>query len=219
MAYTKYYPNGWKNGAAGGTPITPAALNHMEEGIAAALPNTGGTVTGPVNRKVNTDFDAAPDSAEWSPAVPITDGDNNVRGGVYMRRNTDGSYQAIFGTRNPDSGWVYISPKIDSNGDPEYEISHPEKLRSSIGIGWTLVMATTSSAGVMGLSLAKNRYLVFCARATNTSGGSRIATPFVSQGATNWSALVESVDHIPVIDTQVQLLVGYIDFGAGFFQN
>lgn len=33
MAYSKYYPNGWQSGEAGGTPITPDALNHMENGI------------------------------------------------------------------------------------------------------------------------------------------------------------------------------------------
>lgn len=33
MAYTKNYPNGWQSGQAGGTPITPAALDNIEDGI------------------------------------------------------------------------------------------------------------------------------------------------------------------------------------------
>lgn len=33
MSYEKYYQGGWKSGETGGTPITPEALNHMEEGI------------------------------------------------------------------------------------------------------------------------------------------------------------------------------------------
>lgn len=37
MAYTPYYNGGWKIGVSGGTPIAAAALNHMEEGIAAAV--------------------------------------------------------------------------------------------------------------------------------------------------------------------------------------
>ena len=37
MAYSKYYPNGWRSGEVGNTPITPEALNHMEAGIEAAL--------------------------------------------------------------------------------------------------------------------------------------------------------------------------------------
>ncbi len=36
MAYTPYYSGGWQSGEEGDTPITPAALNHMEDGIAAA---------------------------------------------------------------------------------------------------------------------------------------------------------------------------------------
>lgn len=34
MAYTKFYPDGWKDNEEGATPITAASLNHMEEGIA-----------------------------------------------------------------------------------------------------------------------------------------------------------------------------------------
>lgn len=36
MAYSKYYQNGWADNESGGTPITAASLNHMEDGIAAA---------------------------------------------------------------------------------------------------------------------------------------------------------------------------------------
>ena len=60
MSYSPYYNNGWQSGENGGTPITPAALNHMENGIKAAastadsaltnannaLPKAGGTLTG-----------------------------------------------------------------------------------------------------------------------------------------------------------------------------
>ncbi len=33
MAYSPYYTNGWQNGEEGGTPITAAAMNHMEGGV------------------------------------------------------------------------------------------------------------------------------------------------------------------------------------------
>ena len=36
MSYEKYYPGGWQSGESGGTPITPEALNHMENGIKKA---------------------------------------------------------------------------------------------------------------------------------------------------------------------------------------
>ena len=35
--YTPYYPDGWKPGSSGGTPIIADALQNMENGIAAAL--------------------------------------------------------------------------------------------------------------------------------------------------------------------------------------
>ena len=38
MSYTPYYPNGWQSGKDGGTPITPAALQHMENGIKNSAP-------------------------------------------------------------------------------------------------------------------------------------------------------------------------------------
>lgn len=41
MAYTPYYPGGWQSGESGGTPITPAALNNMENGIGAVNPLFG----------------------------------------------------------------------------------------------------------------------------------------------------------------------------------
>ena len=38
MAYSKYYTGGWASGENGNTPITPEALNHMEQGIQDAVP-------------------------------------------------------------------------------------------------------------------------------------------------------------------------------------
>lgn len=74
MGYEPYYKDGWKSGEAGGTPITPEALNHMDEGITAAgdhidnkdnphgvtaaqvgaLPISGGTLSGPVKVEGNS---------------------------------------------------------------------------------------------------------------------------------------------------------------------
>lgn len=60
MSYTPYYDTKWQSGEEGKTPITPAALNYMETGIAnahatadsalstanKALPKAGGKLTG-----------------------------------------------------------------------------------------------------------------------------------------------------------------------------
>lgn len=34
MSYSKYYSGGWQDGSSGGTPITAAALNHIEDEVA-----------------------------------------------------------------------------------------------------------------------------------------------------------------------------------------
>lgn len=55
MSYKKYYEGGWRSGETGGTPITPEALNHMENGIAGAVPLDGSTpMTGQL--KLQGDF-------------------------------------------------------------------------------------------------------------------------------------------------------------------
>ena len=38
MSYQSYYPNGWQSGESGKTPITPEALQHMENGIKNSAP-------------------------------------------------------------------------------------------------------------------------------------------------------------------------------------
>lgn len=45
MAYTPFYTGGWKDYPNTTTPITAAALNHMDEGIAAAAQSGGGGTT------------------------------------------------------------------------------------------------------------------------------------------------------------------------------
>lgn len=201
--------------------LTSAQKAQVRENIGAtpaeigALPSSGGTVTGAVARKIDKDFDTPPSSQEYTQVLPITDEDNAIRGGVYMVRNTDGSYQAIYGAYKPGVGWNYIAPKINADDSFGFDVNHPEALLSAIGVKWTKVTGTTSSGGVVGLGLAKNRYMVIGAWSLVNSGSSHICTPFVSAGGTNWSALVETVTHSAVANTAVTLYVGYIDFGAG----
>ena len=48
MSYEKFYPNGWQSGETGGTPISPEALNHIENGIKNSAPagyGLGGRLT------------------------------------------------------------------------------------------------------------------------------------------------------------------------------
>lgn len=194
-------------GQAIASNITPANIG--------ALPSSGGTVTGAVARKIDKDFDTPPSSTEWTQIIPITDSDSNVRGGVYLIRNTDGSYLVFQGVYKSGVGWNYIAPKINADDSFGYDVNHPEALLSTMGVKWTTVTGTTSSGGVVGLGLAKNRYMVTSVWSLVSSGSSHICTPLVSAGGTNWLALVETVTHSAVANTAVTLYVGYIDFGAG----
>lgn len=56
MAYQKQI---WASGETGKTPITPAALNHMEQGIADAMRRDGGTMTGVFVLTENVHFGTA----------------------------------------------------------------------------------------------------------------------------------------------------------------
>lgn len=55
MSYEKFYPGGWQSGETGGTPITPEALNHMENGILNSAPSGYGSGEDP---KVLASFSA-----------------------------------------------------------------------------------------------------------------------------------------------------------------
>lgn len=101
--------------------------------------------------------------------------------------------------------------KVNRDGS---DLTSPTSWLNSLGIKWTKVTGATSAGGTIGLGLAKNRYMVAGIWA-DTTGTSYIVTPFVSQGGTIWSALVETVGHAAVASTSVTLYVGYIDFGAG----
>ena len=56
MAYQK---QNWASGETGNTPITPEALNHMEQGIVDALRRDGGTMTGVLVFTENVHFGTA----------------------------------------------------------------------------------------------------------------------------------------------------------------
>ena len=102
MAYSKYYSGGWKSGEVGATPITPAALNHIEEGIVALdtrVPDTGAiTVVTPTTADaLNTIF--ASQAAKTVVLIP------------------SGSYEGV--VVGPDgnaggAGWLVISHKYSN---------------------------------------------------------------------------------------------------------
>ena len=56
-SYDPYYSGGWQSGEEGGTPITPDALNHMDDGIAGAYDYTQQSTATRFGSNSATDFD------------------------------------------------------------------------------------------------------------------------------------------------------------------
>lgn len=133
MAYTPYYSGGWQNGEEGSTPVTPAALNNMENGIGAALPKSGGTMTGDIDMGQSTETSGAK-NVIWTTA----DGTvfrlrpyNNI---MQMTRQAPGSSQ---------------SNVLGVNSDGTYSIGNVSNFRTAIGASsgvWPVTIGGTGGA-------------------------------------------------------------------------
>lgn len=201
-------------------------LQVLQDGLAGKVSKSGDTMTGDLNTSgsVHTgkgayidsgyDYDTPPSEAVFQTLVAILDAQSVNRGQIYAMRNANGSYYTMLQARDGQSVNSVIGAGIDQNGNPAYYLSSPVAMLEAVGVRWIKVTGETSATGTIGLGLAKNRYMVTGIWA-DTTGTSYIVTPFVSQGGTNWSALVETVGHAAVTSTSVTLYVGFIDFGAG----
>lgn len=75
MAYSKYYPEGWKNNESGATPITAGALNHMETGIKTAVDNMDNTGSNVVTYTSEDQADSAVTrSTGWTTVSALVSG-------------------------------------------------------------------------------------------------------------------------------------------------
>jgi hypothetical protein len=87
MSYTPYYPNGWQSGKAGGTPITPAALQHMENGIQNSAPagfglGVGSYANASTSYSTQEQLGALVSNGFWAyrnQDVPLVDADPNTK--------------------------------------------------------------------------------------------------------------------------------------------
>lgn len=87
MSYEKYYPGGWQSGESGGTPITPEALNHIENGI----------------KQTYSEFAPAGYGLGVAKSeVEVTDCNNAVRNGWYRTRS-DSAHNPI-----AVAGWLRV---------------------------------------------------------------------------------------------------------------
>ena len=79
MAYTPYYSGGWQSGEEGDTPVTPAALNHIEDGIANINPKNIGAFgqqslsTSPVDANDTALYGTAMVSADSCANLPTSE--------------------------------------------------------------------------------------------------------------------------------------------------
>ena len=138
MAYTPYYPGGWQSGESGGTPITPAALNNMEEGIGAAL-----TPSDVVNKSFQFLLAASGSTSTWADA--------------YAKLKNLSTYDVatFFATGNMASlltgGKVTSTMKgtVAYNGSGTYDFFAFAGL-GPYAYGWRVTTLTGSTAGTVG---------------------------------------------------------------------
>ena len=196
MAWAPYYSEGWQSGEAGGTPITPEALNHMDEGIAGAVEKTGDEMTGNLTlphlnvqsggRYSNIHFR---DSNDVPRGMMWGDGDT---GRIFFRSINPNVAAADVGTIYTD----YSLPASDlTTGSATYKIAVQQTQN---------VTATTDSNGNISLGLSAASYHVLSAKSS-----SRIVTPWVSGDDNNWHARVTAVNGNATASTSVTVTVIY----------
>jgi len=145
MAYSRYYSEGWKNNSDGNTPITAAALNHMEEGIVGALQKSGDTMTGMIRHASDIDYDTTPATSETSEVLQALDADGHVRFRIYQGVNPNGTKFLYLMSRDDDgagglSDYNQLGVGLTANGEPVFALSASggdsvKAFRSAIGLG------------------------------------------------------------------------------------
>jgi len=114
MAFTPYYPGGWQSGEEGGTPITPAALNHYDDYLEttytqtetdAAIAQSTANIGTVYNQSITTSVTFTGSTKEvcaltLPPGIYVVTGDvrfdgsvaNGRQGATLTYNNADGSY-------------------------------------------------------------------------------------------------------------------------------
>lgn len=186
MAYTPYYPGGWQSGESGGTPITPAALNNMEEGIGAAL-----TPSDVVNKSFQFLLAASGSSTTW------TDVYNKVKN---LAVNETATFFASGGAASLLTGGKVTSTMkgiVAFNGSGAYDFFAFAGLGPN-AYGWRITNLTSaSSTGTVGVvyrydgTVANTGSVTVTNLATNTFQEESLSfSP--SQPNTNYMIVAES---------------------------
>jgi hypothetical protein len=121
--YTPYYSGGWQSGESGGTPITPAALNNMENGISAAL-TTVDVVNNLTSTTTNKPLSAAQGKALNDKITPLEDIDLKISATLY---NYKSGHVVTFG------GYMYQPSEVPANTViPDFTPSYTPKYAATV---------------------------------------------------------------------------------------
>ena len=124
-SYNPYYSGGWQSGEEGGTPITPDALNHMDDGIAGAYAYTQQS-TASILLTSSDDIDNVLDTGAYyatTGSMP-QNSPTTLNYGLHVNRRNDLPVQVI----------------VDNNSRMMYRVKY-----SSGWQGWRLVTTTVLS--------------------------------------------------------------------------
>ena len=124
MSYERFYPNGWQSGETGDTPITPEALNHIEEGIMASAPAGYGLGEG---GKGSSDLNNETTGGWYSFSSGCANAPFSYGVALVLRRYRDDIVQIAFDTYRAGNGageicvrrytdawqpWEYLNPPM-----------------------------------------------------------------------------------------------------------
>lgn len=132
MAYTPYYSGGWQSGQEGGTPITPAALNNMENGI---------TNASQMNDKKSYQFTF--DGSTWASVYALVKDMPVYTVATFFATSTGASH--ISGSKITAT----LKGIVANNGDGVYDFFAFAGL-GPYAYGWRVTTLTGSTAGTVG---------------------------------------------------------------------
>lgn len=101
MAYDRYYTGGWQDGESGNTPITAAALNHIEDGLVAITESSTLTITRTANSYCDSESISSLSAVKKNGFLYLN---GNLHLSANVPTNTDATEIARI------SGWSAYSP-------------------------------------------------------------------------------------------------------------
>lgn len=211
MAYTPYYSGGWQSGEEGNTPITPAALNNMENGIEAANAigdpvaiahgGTGATTIEGAKANMwlgvsgqNLAINGGGTQQNWAMQI----------GGNVINTNCDWEGNRILIVIHEKRG-IYI-----------YDNTNNEVLYSQYNV--KTVTGTTTANGNINLNLDPHKVVVYQVYSRTADQIVSVSASGGSSGINNLYAHVTTLGGAVVANTNVSLVVVYGIIPSGIIE-